>query len=275
MSKLAFVLSGGGAKGAFQVGVMKQLIGIQGMRPSRIYGTSTGALQASGYAHLGIKRLEEEWLKIQCKSDVMSYNWWPHLFTLGLTLDGIYHMGPLRKKLEAIAAQPKEPGLNCDAIVTRVSLLTGKLEYVNYDADTFVEAVLASCSVPILNPPVNGYVDGGVRDQTPIAGAIKDGYDEIVCVITNPLYRQIPSWSKPKFLPIPKILIRVADEILAFETWLDEIKQIKEYKKQGVKITVYAPDKLLLDTQDYDAVKIRAAIEQGFFAKPIEDIGEL
>lgn len=269
LAKTAFVLSGGGAKGAYQVGVMKQLIKVKGIMPDRIYGTSTGALQAAGYVHLGMDRLESEWLKIMGRSDIMTYNWFPHIFTLGLTLDGVYHMGPLKERLKWVQDQPREPGIVCDAVVTKVSLATGEVKYCQYDEPDFLESILASCSIPVINPPVNGWVDGGVRDQTPIAGAIRDGYERIICIITNPLRRTIEPWTAPNgILPFAKTLVRVADDILSYEVWLDEIRQIKKYIDSGVNIEVYAPDELLLQTQEFDPHKIRAAIEQGFMSKP-------
>lgn len=267
--KTAFVLSGGGAKGCFQVGVMKQLIKDKGILPNRIYGTSTGALQASGYVHLGIDRLEQQWLSIKSKSDVMSRNWFQYL-SLGIFMDGIYNMKPLKKRLEAIESENREPGINCEAVVTKVNLETGELKYCYYDDLDFLESVVASCSVPVLNSPYKGWVDGGVRDQTPILGAVKDGFDKIICIINNPIRINPTPWKFSKFLSIPKILIRVADDIQSGEVWLDEIRHIQNYIKMGVDIEVYMPDKLLLDTQDYNPVKIRAGIEQGYKAEPVD-----
>jgi len=51
-SNLAMVLSGGGSKGAFQVGVMEELILNRGVSFEIFGGVSTGALQAVGLAEL-------------------------------------------------------------------------------------------------------------------------------------------------------------------------------------------------------------------------------
>lgn len=272
--KTAFVLSGGGAKGCFQVGVMKNLINNKGYKPSVIYGTSTGALQASGYAHIGINRLEQIWLALKDKSDVFSWNWWPHILTLGLTLDGKYNLNPLKKKLEAIEASPREPGINCEVVVTKVSLLTGEVKYCRYDEPDFLESVLASASVPFVNKPVKGeWVDGGVRDQIPLGQVRKlmdEGYERIVCVINNPIHINPESWKMPWFMPLFGILIRVADGILSCETWLDELRQIQEWQAQGKNIEVYMPDDYWMDTEEYTPAKIQQGIAMGYAALPID-----
>ena len=47
---LAIILSGGGAKGAFQVGVVHELVVNRGVRLDIVAGVSTGAIQALGVA---------------------------------------------------------------------------------------------------------------------------------------------------------------------------------------------------------------------------------
>lgn len=270
LAKTAFFLTGGGAKGCFQVGVMKRLIE-KGIIPDRIYGTSTGALQAAGYAHVGMKRLEDLWLAIKSKSDVFGWNWWPHILTLGITLDGKYHMKPLWKKLKQMEASPREPGINCEAVVTRVSLATGAIEYVNYDHPEFLEAILASASVPFVARPVNGYVDGGVRDQMPIAhieDILGEGFDRVIVISTNPIHINPEPWVMPKLFPLWAIIVRVADSILPCETWLDELLVVARLQKQGRPVEIYMPKNKWMDTEEYSPEKIRLGIQMGYEAEP-------
>ena len=55
--ELAVVLSGGGAKGAFQVGVLDELIVNRGVQIDIAVGTSTGAIQALAVAQDDIPKL--------------------------------------------------------------------------------------------------------------------------------------------------------------------------------------------------------------------------
>jgi NTE family protein len=69
--KTAFVLSGGGLRGCFQVGALKYLMEEKKIKPDIVCGISTGSLQAVGVA-LGID-LENLWTKkIKKTSDVYS-----------------------------------------------------------------------------------------------------------------------------------------------------------------------------------------------------------
>ena len=251
---------------------MKKLIE-NGIKPDIIYGTSTGALQAAGYAHLGMASLEQMWLSIKDKSDVFGLNWWPHILTLGLTLDGKYHMKPLEAKLNAITQSSTQK--LCEAVVTRVCLETGAIEYVKYDDPEFTMSVLASASVPFVSRPIkiNGknYVDGGVRDQIPVMDIerlIGEGY-KVIVVSTNPTrINPTDSWKKPSFIPLWAIIQRVAEDILPTESWLDELRQIKKMKESGADIEIYMPDQLWMKTEEYDPSKIRQGIDMGYAAEP-------
>jgi len=76
----AFVLSGGGAKGAFQVGVLKYLYKEQGLRPDIICGTSVGALNAAKLAEghqdsdQAFDELEAIWRGITSERDIFLPN---------------------------------------------------------------------------------------------------------------------------------------------------------------------------------------------------------
>ena len=68
MSKIGLVLSGGGAKGAYQVGVVKALLE-KNVAMDCIAGTSIGALNGSILASapdltVGFERLEKVWQRI-------------------------------------------------------------------------------------------------------------------------------------------------------------------------------------------------------------------
>src|SRR3546814_2999560 len=65
---LAIVLSGGGAKGAFQVGVVHELVVNRGVRLDIVAGVSTGAIQALGVAQDDVPALLDAWLGIRGNS---------------------------------------------------------------------------------------------------------------------------------------------------------------------------------------------------------------
>ena len=68
--ELAIVLSGGGAKGAFQVGVLDELITNRGVKIDIAVGTSTGSIQALAVAQDDIPKLLQLWLGLRNNSDI-------------------------------------------------------------------------------------------------------------------------------------------------------------------------------------------------------------
>ena len=66
----AIVLSGGGAKGAFQVGVIDALITEKKVSFDLAVGTSTGAIQAAAVAQDDIGQLISFWKSIKGPDDI-------------------------------------------------------------------------------------------------------------------------------------------------------------------------------------------------------------
>ena len=62
---LAIVLSGGGATGAFQGGVLDELIVNRGVKVDIAVGTSTGSIQALAVAQDDIPRLLQFWTSLR------------------------------------------------------------------------------------------------------------------------------------------------------------------------------------------------------------------
>ena len=70
--KVGLVLSGGGAKGAYQVGVLKALLEL-GARVDMVAGASIGALNGAVLAsapslEIGVERLENLWMTMDADS---------------------------------------------------------------------------------------------------------------------------------------------------------------------------------------------------------------
>jgi len=262
--KTAFVLSGGGAKGAFQVGVMEYLLET-GVTPEALYGTSVGALNSAGYAFQGMAGLKNLWLGIKKKSDIIESNWY-HFLTKG----GLYTTKPLKKLLDQTI--DGTPGR--EATVTYVDLEDGQLHYSKASEESlqeFRKHTLASASIPFVMDPVDKrYVDGGVREITPLKRAIKEGADKIVVILASPYKYLLPKgWNRA--WPVPLFVGLRSLEIIEQEVFWNDINKCLEYNKRSdkkkIELELYAPNKPVLDTLDFEPKKIRAGIEQGFRAR--------
>lgn len=260
MSKVGVVLSGGGAKGAFQVGVLQRLIE-KGINPSIYFGTSVGSLNAVGMAYHGIDFLNDVWMNIKGRGDILTPAWWKLIF-----MSGLFSMKPLRKKIvSALSGNPK-----AEVVVCYVDLSDGKICYSSnhsVNKNVFAKFVEASAAIPgIMELPSNRYADGGVREQAPLREAIMNGCDEIHVILCNPITKNPTQTWNPKTPLMASLSLRALD-IMEHEVFMNDIElcrdrnKIEGYKK--IDLHVYAPDRLIIDTLEFDPKKISEAIQQG------------
>lgn len=255
--KLAIVLSGGGARGSVQFGMLKHIIE-QGTRPHAIYGTSVGSLNAAGYAFRGIDGLQKVWDSIKKRSSVFKFN----LKALILMSSGLYRATPLRKLLEENTTG--EP--SCDSYACQVNIETGEVAYVHCKDPGYVDGCVASASIPALCDDVNGWVDGGVREQTPLKQAILDGATKIVVILCSPIQKTPELAKKSNWI---KNLLRTTD-LLAHEIFVNDVQtclyynRTRENGKREVQIEVYAPEKNVIECLDFNQEKIQPAIQYGY-----------
>ena len=185
---IAFVLSGGGNRGAMQVGALQVLLEA-GIQPEMFVGTSAGAVSAAFLATnptpTGAYRLGEIWQNM-AKVDVypggpLSVIW--HLFT---HRDSFYPSNNFRAFLETHAP----PGtstfrqLAVDLYIVATDLITGGPYIFGADTDeNLLDALMASVSLPPLFAPWRYkdrlLVDGGVAASLPVRTAGEKGATEV------------------------------------------------------------------------------------------------
>ena len=200
--KRALVLSGGGAKGAFQMGAIEY---IQQEQPSYfdfeiVAGISVGSLNGVMIAQKKFAELQKIWNTIdndkvytgQMPTTFVSYVWLITRILFGQR--SILGFDPLEKMLKENTSLSE---IRIDYRCGFVSLVTGNYvpckhsEFGNDDAN-FRKAILASSTMPIIWPPVDeikigsiGYkdlVDGGVRNVSPLKDILVDNPDEIIII---------------------------------------------------------------------------------------------
>lgn len=179
--KVGLALSGGGAKGFAHLGVFR-LLEECGLKPDIISGTSAGALAgclfADGYTSDEIKLLFKgrefsEFAKMQIpKAGLFDISRMSHFLRRHLHVKNIEDLKiPL-----VIVATDLDHGVSHE-----------------FRSGPIVEAVTASCSVPIIFSPVeiNGihYVDGGLFRNFPVSN-IREECDKVVGVNVSPLIPQ-------------------------------------------------------------------------------------
>lgn len=177
---LAIVLSGGGAKGAFQVGVLQALIERKKVDFEVAVGTSTGAIQAAAVTQDDIPALVKFWTDLEGPDDIYK-NRGGTLLSIITGQPSIYTTDPLRKLLKAAIDEQKIRASGKKLRIRIVNITTGKAITVAENASNLADWVYASCAMPFVFPPLlskssagleEQWVDGGVRDVTPLDEAM-------------------------------------------------------------------------------------------------------
>ena len=281
--KTALILSGGGAKGAFQCGAERYAREVKGYRWDIIAGVSVGALNALMLSMEKYTRLYEVWQTI---SDDQVYtggfNVWSALRIL-FGAKSFYGNEPLKKRIHQEFERNR---IVKDVRIGAVSLLSG--EYVEFRKDDpdLEAGVLASTVMPIIWTPVDispdcrSMVDGGVRNITPIGDVLDAEPDEIVIINCS------PEASTP--LPAPpanlkEIGLRTLDILLneLFRSDMQEFLKInalvRQAQAQGITLLnptdgrplkyydckIIEPLEPLGDTLDFSRQAIQHSMEAG------------
>jgi NTE family protein len=237
----AVVLSGGGGRGAYHVGVLTYLENA-GWKPDMIVGTSIGAVNAVALGSgIPVAGLRERWLDLATEDFQLMRADDVFVDNLVMLRSHVFDTGPLVETLTGRA--PKWQGrpwlfqevLNGAASpynvwITAVDVETHSLVYFhNRDKDGITsEMVQASCSIPLWYEPTRlkgrTYIDGGTIANTPFRKALEEGATEIVVVMMTPWPgRPVQSWKSPRQLPMPDDeLLKIPQMLWAtFEPALD------------------------------------------------------
>jgi len=273
------VLSGGGAKGAFQLGAERVLREEHGFRWERIFGVSVGALNATLLAQQEYERLRQLWLTLREQDVYRKFPWPVIAFRVGILRKlGLYDDAPLRKLIEKHAAG--RPFV-VPAHVGRVSLQSGEYELVPSTEPDFLDAVWQSATMPVIWEAIGpqAFVDGGLRNVTPLGDALDHNPSEIVVI----------ACSGPRIEPVkaPASLLDVAKrsltDITINEILLNDVQEfirINDLVRQGHEaglelkklngqpyrycpITVIEPVNPMGDTLDFSQEAIQRRLRHG------------
>lgn len=189
--KRALILSGGGARGAYQIGVWKYLID-RHWKPDLICGTSVGAINSVGIGSgLNLEELIQIWRAIE-RGKVYRISLWQQIrrYLSGSGFVPLMDTEPFKAFLLERLHHERLRESEMEIIITAVNILTSELKFFS-KRDIDIEHVMASSAIPILFPwqYVDGapHWDGGVMANTPILPALERGAKEIIVVLLSPV----------------------------------------------------------------------------------------
>lgn len=191
--KFAFVLSGGGSRGALQVGALQALCEF-GLQPDLLVGTSVGSLNSAflalhGFSRASLDRMVEIW-HAASHYDLLPKSYVRLAFRRML---GRNVSNPADRLREFIIAQGITPEMRFSQleplklVVVSADLNTGKPVLHGHEEDEHIlDALLLSTALPPWFLPVrkqDAYlVDGGMVSNLPIEPALQLGATRIVAL---------------------------------------------------------------------------------------------
>lgn len=190
----AFVLSGGGARGALQVGILRALLE-HGERPDVVIGTSIGAWNAAWIARnptlAGIAGLEAAWHTTHPARVLLDMDPSPHtpahalasmrLFSIARRLTAgfpsLYSDAGMHHFIERYLKE-----VSFEDMVVPLRIIAADITHGTravFSSGPVAPAVLASSAIPGVFPPVrigdSVYVDGGSLDNCSLETALEMG----------------------------------------------------------------------------------------------------
>jgi NTE family protein len=243
-ARRTWVLGGGGARGAAQVGVLQALFEAGVEAPAAIVGTSVGALNGASIAAFpslaGTMMLREVWLSRQATAVFEAH-------PLGVIISG------LRRDLLSVMPQQ-----NVRNLITRAQALTGVTTFEQLRTPLAVvatdmnagrpavfrsgdlgRALLASTAIPGVFPSVRiddrEHVDGGVVANTPLDIAVDDGAREILAIslMAGGEYEQAPA-------SLPELIARTL-QLSLHHQMLSDYERLRERARIVVLCPITAP----------------------------------
>jgi NTE family protein len=209
---VAFVLGGGGVRGAVEVGMLRALFEAS-VVPELIVGTSIGAINGAAVAAdpspAVVEKLVDAWAS-PTASAVYGDSLWRQMQRLAQSRTHLNDPEPLRALIATmIGAETRFEDLAVPLAVCASSI--ERAAEVWFDSGPVVQAVLASASVPAALPPtlINGehFVDGGIVNSIPLSEAVARGATEIYVL-------QVGRVEEPLSVPTkPSEVARVSFEI--------------------------------------------------------------
>lgn len=180
--KLGVALSGGGARGFAHAGAL-MAIEEAGLKPDAIAGVSAGSVVAVLYA-AGVRPLE--------MADLFSGQGFRDFVELSWGKGGLFKIEKFMHFIQnAIGNKRNIEDLDIPTFIGASDLDNARPHI--FDSGEIGPRMIASCSIPIIFPPVQidgvHYVDGGVLRNLP-AWALRDKCDTLIGINVSPLAKK-------------------------------------------------------------------------------------
>jgi NTE family protein len=197
----AFVLGGGGLLGAAEIGMLQALFD-RGVRPDLVVGTSVGAINgalvAADPTPDAVGRLRAVWADLGSQG-IFAGSVLARAATLVRTRTHLHPREPLRDLLTAHLPVPTFGELQVPFQCVAASIERAAEHW--FGEGPLVDAVMASCAVPGLLPPVEidgeHYLDGGLVHSIPVGRAVALGAATVYVLHVGRIERPLRPPTRP------------------------------------------------------------------------------
>jgi predicted patatin/cPLA2 family phospholipase len=228
----ALVLEGGGMRGLFTTGVLDAFL-FNNRHFDYIIGASAGATHALSYISRQKGRARRVNVDYVSRSDYMGLRCLIKEKSL-FGMDLLFRKIPYAYNPYDFESFERNVGRY---YVTVTDMLTGGAVYLSpRKAGDVLPAAMASCSLPLVSPPVviDGvpYLDGGIADSIPAKKALSDGNEKLVVILTQPKgYRKKSSRSdwvfRGAYRKYPSFVRAMENRTAAYNETLDFIDRLE------------------------------------------------
>jgi NTE family protein len=208
----ALVLSGGGAMGALQAGML-QVLSRRGFMPSRIVGTSVGALNGAFLAfhpgQTGADMLADVWRGLE-RERYMKANPVRIALRIAARKRYLFRSDFLQELVATHSVVDDFSATEVPLFITATNLDTGRKHV--FSEGSVSQAVLASTAIPGVFDPVavNGhsFIDGGVTSNLDLTTAVALGAKKVLAIDLSHCFEQ------PQPANVMDVITRTVDIVM-------------------------------------------------------------
>lgn len=277
---IGLVLTGGGGKGAYQVGVLKALRE-NGLldEVTAISGASIGAVNAMLYAMEDMDKMHQAWDEIDMETvfDIeleMIIEKRPHF-----SRDEMLNMISKYVNFEQIRnGKYKIYNSICKIVPGQDDLEVEYRLLSEYDEDTIKKILLASTALPLIYEAVeiegNYYRDGGICDNMPIQPLYDAGYRSFVVIgLSRGANYDYSKWPDANFITITPSqdigsfifgTIDFSDQAIEYREMLGYKDGLRSIKTKFKPDDVYIKMEPVLAENDYKEIMMQLKVNQTY-----------
>ena len=232
VERTAFVLSGGAAMGALQVGMLRALLERR-IRPDLVLGCSVGAMNgvvvAADPSLAAVGRLQDVWMDVVAR-DLLPAGFLPSTMQLVRKGESIQSNASMRELIANVLPVDTfaELSVPFQCVATNID---DAIEHWFHEGP-LLDAVLASASIPAVFPAVSiegkRYLDGAIVNDVPVSRAVEMGATRIFVLQVGGIDRPRPEPRRPLDMAMLAFWIARRNRLLA------DLAQIPE----GVEVIV-------------------------------------